>query len=83
VTTELEATAFKAQTHPKHKFQNLYGLLNSGRLYQSWGELNKRSAAGVDGVKPLTYRQYLTNNITRLSESLKHKRYRANDIKRI
>lgn len=83
MTTELNTITFKAQTHPKHKFQNLYGLLTSDRLYQSWGELNKRSAAGIDGVNPFNYRQDLTQNIARLSKSLKDKCYRTNDIKRI
>ena len=57
--TELRTIAFKAQTHPKHRFQNLYGLLNSDLLVQSWGQINKRSAAGIDGVKPSDFKQRL------------------------
>jgi group II intron reverse transcriptase/maturase len=52
-------------------------------LYQSWGQLNKQAAAGVDGITIPDYQQQLVSHISRLSEALKHKRYRANDIKRV
>lgn len=81
--TALHAIAFKAQTHPKHRFQNLYGLLDSDLLIQSWGQINKQSASGVDGVKASDFKQKLPENIDRLSQSLKQKCYRANDIKRV
>ena len=83
MTTELNAIAFKARTHPKHRFQNLYGLLNSDLLIQSWGQINKRSAAGIDGVKPSDFKQRLPENINRLSQQLKQKSFRVGDIKRV
>ena len=81
--TTLDNIAFKAKTHPKHRFQNLYGLLNTDRLYQSWGQLNKQAAPGIDGLTINIYQQRLPENINRLSQELKQKCYRANDIKRI
>ena len=83
MTTALHAIAFKAQTHPKHRFQNLYGLLDSDLLIQSWGQINKGSASGVDGVKARDFKQRLPENIDRLRDALKQKCYRANDIKRV
>lgn len=83
MTTELDNIAFKARTHPKHRFQNLYGLLNTDRLYQSWGQLNKQAAPGIDGITINNYQQRLPENINSLSRDLKQKCYRANDIKRI
>ncbi|WP_232804161.1 reverse transcriptase domain-containing protein [Motilimonas sp. E26] len=83
MTTELNAIIFKSQRHPKHRFQNLYGLLREDCLYQSWGQLNKQAAAGIDGITMPAYQQQLVGNITRLSDALKHKRFRANDIKRV
>lgn len=83
MTTTLQAIAFKTQTHPKHQFENLYGLLNSDLLYQSWGQLNKQSAAGIDGVTTQDYQQRLTENIDKLNQQLKSKRYRANAVKRV
>ena len=83
MTTALDNITFKAHTHPKHRFQNLYGLLNTDRLYQSWGQLNKQAAPGIDGITISNYQQRLPENIKRLSHELKQKCYRANDIKRI
>ncbi|WP_233267378.1 hypothetical protein [Paraglaciecola sp. L3A3] len=42
MTTALNAITFKSQTHPNHRFQNLYGLLGDDLLYQSWGQLNSK-----------------------------------------
>lgn len=83
MTTALHTTAFKAQTHPNHRFQNLYGMLDDDLLIQSWGQLNKRSKPGVDGVTASAFKQRLPENITRLSADLKHKRYRVSDVKRV
>jgi group II intron reverse transcriptase/maturase len=83
MTTALHSTAFKAQTHPKHRFQNLYGLLDDDLLIQSWGQLNKRSAPGIDGMTADDFKRNLSDNITRLSENLKSKCYRVSDVKRV
>jgi len=81
--TELHDIAFKAQSHPKHRFQNLYGLLNTDLLYQSWGQLNKQSAPGIDGITSSVYEAGLVENIQQLAEQLCQKSYRANAIKRV
>ena len=83
MTTELNAITFKSQTHPSHRFQNLYGLLGDDLLYQSWEQLNKRASPGIDGITVPMYKEALVENLTRLSLALKAKRYRANDIKRV
>ncbi|ANG63103.1 hypothetical protein A8C75_11885 [Marinobacterium aestuarii] len=83
MTTALHSIAFKAQSHPRHRFQNLYGLLNSDLLYQSWGQLNKQAAAGIDGITMPEYRSNLVGNIQRVSRQLQQKCYRASAIKRI
>jgi group II intron reverse transcriptase/maturase len=83
MTTALHTTAFKAQTHPKHRFQNLYGLLNTELLIQSWGQLNTRSAPGIDGVTAEDFKRCLPDNIARLNQALKFKHYRVSDVKRV
>ncbi|MDO6612276.1 reverse transcriptase [Shewanella sp. 1_MG-2023] len=83
MTTTLNAITFKAQTHPRHRFQNLYGLLNTDSLYQSWGQLNKQAKPGIDGITMPNYKAKLTENIERLGQQLKQKCYRVNDIKRL
>jgi len=83
MTTALHTTAFKAQTHPQHRFQNLYGLLDDDLLIQSWGQLNKRSAPGIDGVTAEDFKHRLSDNISRLSTSLVTKNFRVSDVKRV
>lgn len=83
MTTALNAIAFKARTHPRHRFQNLYGELNAGLLMRGWANLNKRSAPGVDGVEAEDFGERLPENIHRIHQSLKANRFRANDVKRV
>ena len=83
MTTELNAIAFKAQTHREHRFQNLYGQLNSDALYRAWARLNKQSAGGIDGETPADFEQRLPENIHRLHHQLETGRYRVNDVKRV
>lgn len=83
MTTELDAIAFKAQTHPKHRFQNLYGQLNASSLLQGWLNLNKSSAAGIDGVTAQDYQQTLASHLQHLAFKLEHKHYRVSDVKRV
>ena len=83
MTTTLNTIAFKAHTHPKHRFQNLYGRLNTDSLYHSWGQLNKLAKPGIDGITMAEYKAKLIENIERLGQQLKQKCYRVNDIKRI
>jgi retron-type reverse transcriptase len=52
-------------------------------LYQSWGQLNKKAAPGIDGITFETYQRQLPKHIERLSQQLKQKRYRAKSIKRV
>jgi RNA-directed DNA polymerase len=81
--TTLLSIAIKAHTHPKHRFQNLYGMLDSDFLYQSWGQLNKKAKTGIDGVTIAEYQSKLPENIQRLTQQLRNKSFRAADIKRV
>ena len=83
MTTALNAIAFKAQTHPQHRFQSLYGQLNTDALYRAWSNLNKQSAAGIDGVTANQFEQRLPENLHTLAQQLKDKRFRVNDVKRV
>jgi len=83
MTTALNAIAFKAHTHPKHRFQNLYGQLHADALYRGWAHLNKQSAAGIDGVSAQQFAQRLSDNIYTLANQLKSGTYRVDDVKRV
>jgi retron-type reverse transcriptase len=82
VQTSLQGIADKAKAEPKHRFQNLFGMIDKDLLLDSWRYLNLNAALGVDRVTAQEYAQDLEGNIERLVESLKEKRYRAKLIRR-
>lgn len=80
--TSLWGIANRAASHKKHRFRNLYGLLNEENLHWCWDLLRKDAAPGVDGVDYRDYNKDLDANIHALVERLKNKRYRAKLVKR-
>lgn len=80
--TSLKKIAYKAKCQKRYRFQNLFRLLNEESLAACWSRLNKRAAVGIDGITYQLYQDNLTENIHRLVESLKQKRYRAKLIRR-
>jgi RNA-directed DNA polymerase len=82
VQTSLWGIANRASSYRKHRFRNLYGLLNVENLKWCWQFVRKAAAPGVDKV---TYHEYdadLHSNIERLVDRLKEKRYHARLVRR-
>ena len=46
--TSLQGIAKKAKLNKKHRFRDLYGILNEENLLDSWRYLNNKAASGVD-----------------------------------
>lgn len=82
VQTSLQAIANKAGTDRKHRFQNLFGLIDKELLLDSWKDLNKNAAWGVDKVSAREYEQDLVGNIDCLIDRLKRRSYRAKLVRR-
>jgi len=82
MSTFLQGIAKKAREQPKHRFGNLYELLNEAYLRECWSDIRKDAASGVDHVSAAAYEQHLEENIHDLVERLKGKRYRAKLVKR-
>ena len=80
--TSLRGIANKARLDKKHRFRNLFGLLNEEGLESGWHLLNLKAASGVDGMTAREYAEDLAGNIKRLVERVKHGRYRARLVKR-
>jgi retron-type reverse transcriptase len=80
--TFLQGIARKAQEQPKHRFGNLYELLNEAFLKECWRDIRKDAAYGVDRVSAQDYQQNLDENIRGLVERLKRKQYRAKLVRR-
>ena len=82
VQTSLSGIAKKAKTQPKYRFRNLYGMLDERLLADSWEQINKNAASGVDGVSARAFEEHLGENICELVEELKGKRYRVKLVRR-
>jgi len=80
--TSLRGIAIKAKECAKHRFQDLYRLLNAPFLTYCWRDLNKHAASGVDEVTAEAYQENLDANIQKLAKRLKDKRYRAKLVRR-
>ena len=81
-STSLRAIAKRVQACKDHRFQDLYRLLDARLLLESWDDLNKNAASGVDQVTAQAYEQDLIANIQGLAERLKSKPYRAKLVRR-
>jgi RNA-directed DNA polymerase len=82
MSTFLQGIAKKAEAQPKHRFGNLYELLNEGYLRECWAGIRKDAAYGVDRVSAQEYEAHLAENIHDLVERLKRKQYRAKLVRR-
>jgi group II intron reverse transcriptase/maturase len=80
--TSLQGIATKAQEQKQYRFRNLYGMLTEELLRESWCEIKKHAASGVDQISAQDYEEHLEDNIRDLVERLKQKRYRAKLVKR-
>ena len=80
--TSLRGIAKKAKEQKKHRFQDLYRLLNEEFLLDCWRYIRKDAAYGVDQVSAEEYEENLEENIRQLVERLKRKSYRAKLVRR-
>lgn len=80
--TSLQGIAKKAKEQKKHRFQDLYRMLNEEFLLDCWRYIRKDAAYGVDKMSAEEYERDLEKNIRDLVERLKGKGYRAKLVKR-
>lgn len=80
--TSLQAIANKARKSRKHRFQNLYHLLNRVNLKTCFFELKENAAPGVDNIYWQTYEANLEENLRNLNARLRDGSYRAQPIRR-
>jgi len=67
----------KAERDPKHRFRSLYREIDLSMLYESFRDLKRKAAPGVDGVTVEEYEKDLDSNLRQLLERLVGKTYRA------
>ena len=80
--TSLRGIAKRAKEDSKHRFGNLYSLLNEKNLTECFPQLNRKAAPGVDAVDWSTFESNLKENVSLLATSLKEKRYKAKLVRR-
>ena len=80
--TSLQGIAKRAREQKKHRFQDLYRMLNEEFLLDCWRHIRKNAAYGVDKVSAEEYEQNLEENIRDLVARLKRGGYRARLVRR-
>ena len=67
--TSLQGIAKRAKEEPKHRFGNLYSLLNEANLRWCFPQLNRKAAPGVDEVDYAAFEAELDENIVRIARA--------------
>lgn len=83
MSTKLARLAELAKEDKEQQFHSIAHLLTVSALYQALESLRKDASAGVDGVTYAAYRKEAGQNIPRLQDRLKSRRYRAQPLRRI
>jgi group II intron reverse transcriptase/maturase len=73
--TSLRGIAKRAKEDPKHRFGNLYSLLNEKSLTWCFPQLNRKAAPGVDAVDWTAFEANLKENVKRYKAKLVRRRY--------
>jgi RNA-directed DNA polymerase len=81
--TSLHGIAEAAKQHKRKRFRSLYSCFNRVLLEQSYRELNKSAAAGIDGMTYEEYGRNLSANLLDLEGRLKRKAYHAKLVRRV
>ena len=82
VSSTLLGLREKAEREPEHRFRSLYREINLPMLYESFRELKRKAASGVDGVSVTDYEKDLDRNLKRLLGRLVGKTYRSQHVRR-
>ena len=80
--TSLRGIAKRAKKSPKHRFGNLFSLLNEENLRGCFAQINRKAAPGVDEVDYKTFEANMEENIFNIVNDLKDGRYKAKLIRR-
>jgi len=83
MSTQLDQIAKKAKSNPKLRFTSLAHLLTPEFLTETWKQMNRRGASGVDGETTKEFEQGLDTRVQELCERLKRGSYRAPPVRRV
>ena len=83
MSTQLDQIAKKAKSNPKLRFLSLAHLITPGFLKETWKQMNRRGASGVDGETTKEFEADLDMRVQKLCERLKRRAYRAPPVRRV
>jgi group II intron reverse transcriptase/maturase len=83
MSTILSKIALKAKENPKMRFTSLAHLLTPEFLKETWKQMNRRAASGIDGETMKDFGRELDRRVDELVERLKSGNYKAPVIRRV
>jgi len=83
MSTQLLKIAQRAKRDPKARFCSLAHLLTPEFLLETWGQLNRRAAGGIDGQSVAEFEENLEGRIEDLWQRLRAGRYQAPPVRRV
>ena len=83
MSTQLDQIAKKAKSNPKVRFTSRAHLLTPEFLKETWQQMNRRGASGIDGETTTEFEQDLDTRVQELCERLKRGTYKAPPVRRV
>ena len=83
MTTGLARIAVKAKADPKCRFTSLAHILTPEFLAETWRQMNRHGASGVDGETSAQFERDLDARVVQLRERLKAGQYQAPPVRRV
>src|SRR5215471_623733 len=83
MSTQLGQIAKKAKSDRKVRFTSLAHLLTPEFLRETWKQMNRRGASGIDGETTKEFEQQFDTRVQELCERLKRGAYRAPPVRRV
>lgn len=83
MSTTLSKIALKAKENPKMRFTSLAHLLTPEFLKETWKQMNRRAASGIDGETVEQYGEELDRRVGELVARLKSGNYKAPLIRQV
>ena len=83
MSTQLDRITNKARSQPKLRFTSLAHLLTPEFLIETWKQINRRGASGVDGETAKEFERDLDTRVQELCQRLKQGTYKAPPVRRV
>ena len=83
MSNQLDQIVGEAESNPKLRFTSLAHLLTPAFLIETWRQMNRRGASGVDGETTTEFERELETRVQDICARLKAGTYRAPPVRRV